>query len=84
MIDQRFFGSTTTYEDGKIRGTWRKRPHLLEPGEKKLMEEFVNLKLEDRDTRRLTWDPDEYTVEWIERLKMKKEEREKMEKREEN
>lgn len=77
-IDQRFFGPTT-YEDDNICDIWRKRLHLLEPGEKKLMEEYVNLKLKDRNTWRLLWDPDEYTVGWIKRLKMKREEREREE-----
>jgi hypothetical protein len=68
----------TTSEEGNICDTWRKRLHLLETGEQKLMEEYMNLKLEDRGTRRLLWDPDEYTEEWIERLKIKKQEREKL------
>lgn len=45
------------------------------------MEEYVNLKLKDRNTWRLVWDPDEYTVGWIKRLKIKKEKREREEKR---
>jgi len=77
-IDQRFFG-LTTYEDDNICDIWRKRLHLLEPGEKKLMEEYMNLKLKDRNTWRLVWDPDEYTVGWIKRLKIMKEEREREE-----
>lgn len=64
-IDQRFFGRAS----GKFCDVWRKRLHLLEPEEKKLMEECVDLKLKERNTWRLTWDPDEYTVGWIERMK---------------
>jgi len=74
-IVQRFFGSTT-YKDGNICEVWRKRIHLLERGEKKLMEKYVNMKLKDRNTWRLLWDPDEYTVGCIKKLRMKKEERE--------
>lgn len=59
------------------------RDHVLEPGEKELMEECVSAKLRDRNTWRLIWDPDEYTVEWIKRLKIKTEEREESEEREE-
>jgi hypothetical protein len=54
----------------------------LEPGEKKPIEEYVNLKLKDRNTWRLVLDPDEYTVGWIKRLKIKKEEREREEREE--
>lgn len=72
-IDQRFFGPTTC-EDGNSCDIWRKRLHLLEPREKELMEEYVNLKLKDRNTWRLAWDPDEYTVGWIERLRTEREE----------
>ena len=64
-IDQRFFGRAS----GKICDVWRERLHLLEPGEKNFMEECVDLKLKERNTWRLTWDPDEYTVGWIERMK---------------
>lgn len=67
-IDQRFLGPTT-YEDDNICDVWRKRLHLLEPGEKELMEEYVNLKLKERNTFRLAWDPDEYTVGWIKRMR---------------
>ncbi|KAL5335597.1 hypothetical protein BJX70DRAFT_390534 [Aspergillus crustosus] len=51
---------------------WKKidqRLHLLEPGEKKLMEEYVTLKLKERNIGHLTWDADEYTVGWIQRMK---------------
>ena len=58
----------------------QERLHLLGPGEKEFMEEYVNLKLKERNTWRLTWDPDEYTMGWIKRLKQIK----KKEKREES
>ncbi|CAG7978863.1 unnamed protein product [Penicillium salamii] len=75
-IDQRFFGPTA-YEGDNICDVWRQRLHLLEPGEKELMEEYVNLKLKERYTFRLAWDPDEYTVGWIKRMKeIKKKEEE--------
>ncbi|KOS41488.1 hypothetical protein ACN38_g7622 [Penicillium nordicum] len=67
-IDQRFFGPAI-YEDDNICDVWRKRLHLLESGEKELMEEYVNLKLKERNTFRLAWDPDEYTVGWIKRMR---------------
>lgn len=77
-IDQRFFGPTT-YEDDNICDVWRKRLHLLEPGEKELMEEHVNLKLKERNTFRLAWDPGEYTVGWIKRMKeIRRKEREEV------
>ncbi|GMG48092.1 hypothetical protein F9C07_2284454 [Aspergillus flavus] len=74
-IDQRFFGPTT-HEDNDICDIWRKRLYLLKLEEKSIMEEYVNLKLKDRNTWRLVWDPDEYTMGWVKRLKIKKEEKE--------
>lgn len=65
-IDQRFFGSTCEYEN--ICDVWRKRLHLLEPEEIELMEEYVDLKVKERDII-FAWDPDEYTVEWIKRMR---------------
>ncbi|KAH8429118.1 uncharacterized protein LDX57_006788 [Aspergillus melleus] len=78
-VDGRFFGSTIC-EDGDVCDIWRKRLHLLQPGERRLMEEYVDLKLKDRNTWRLVWDADESTVEWIERLRKKKEREEREEK----
>ncbi|KAJ6136698.1 hypothetical protein N7497_012402 [Penicillium chrysogenum] len=83
-IDQRFFGKTGIAGANNC-DVWRKRLHLLEPGEKKLMEEYVALKLKERSIGRLTWDPDEYTVGWIQRMKeirwkeMEREEKERVE-----
>ncbi|KAJ5562528.1 hypothetical protein N7535_003023 [Penicillium sp. DV-2018c] len=77
-IDQRFFGPTT-YEGDNIDDVWRKRLHLLESGEKELMEEYVALKLKERNTYCLAWDADEYTLGWMKRMREKrwKEEKEK-------
>ena len=41
-------------------------------GKKELMEDHVNLKLKERNTFRIAWDPDEYTVGWMKRLKEKR------------
>ncbi|KAL4880365.1 hypothetical protein BJY04DRAFT_208172 [Aspergillus karnatakaensis] len=49
-----------------------RRLHLLEHEVKELMEEWVSQMVRDRDTWQLSWDPDEYTLEWIEKLKMKR------------
>ncbi|EPS31219.1 hypothetical protein PDE_06174 [Penicillium oxalicum 114-2] len=51
-IDQPFFGPVIG-KDGDLSDVWRKRLDLLQPGEKALMEECVDLKVKDRDTRRL-------------------------------
>lgn len=59
------------YNSAEIIGevhVWRERLHLLEPGEKDFMEDCVDLKLKERNTWRLTWEPDEYTVGWMERM----------------
>lgn len=83
-IDERFFGKTANADDNN-HDVWRQRLHLLEPGEKKLMEEYVALRLKERNIRRLAWDPDEYTVGWIQRMKeirwmeMEREEKERTE-----
>lgn len=46
------------------------------------MEEYVDLKLKERNTWLPAWDRDKYTMEWIRRLKEKRriEEMEEMEK----
>jgi hypothetical protein len=74
-IDQRFFGPTI-HEGEDFSEVWRERLYLLEPGEKELMEEYVNLKVRESNTWRLAWDPDEYTVGWIKRMKEIKEKKE--------
>ncbi|KAJ5492209.1 Aminoglycoside phosphotransferase [Penicillium expansum] len=75
-IDKNTF--STRHED--ICEVWRSRLHLLEPREVKPIEEYVELKLEEKKEekkkkRNLTWDVDEYTKEWMERMikKRKKE-----------
>lgn len=64
-IDQRFFGPTTCND---ICNVWKKRLDLLEPEEKVLMEKYVDLKLIERETRILAWDPDDYTLEYMGRM----------------
>jgi hypothetical protein len=44
----------------------------LEPGEKELMDEYVGLKLKERNTFCLAWDPDEYTMGWMKRMREKR------------
>lgn len=68
-IDRRFFGGNTC-EDGDISGVWRERIHLLEPEEMEFMEECVDLKLKERNAGLFAWDPNEYTVGWIKRMKV--------------
>ncbi|CAI7646918.1 unnamed protein product [Penicillium glandicola] len=60
-IDQRFFGSTQTFDPDNA---WKERLHLLTSEEKKYIDECVKLKCEEMDTRPLAWDPDEYTREY--------------------
>ncbi|KAJ5457540.1 hypothetical protein N7475_008928 [Penicillium sp. IBT 31633x] len=68
-IDQRFFKSTT-YEGDNTSDVWRKRLHLLEPEEMDLMEEYVDLKLKERNKGLFGWDPNVYTLEWIKKMKV--------------
>ncbi|KAJ5755505.1 hypothetical protein N7533_005048 [Penicillium manginii] len=65
-IDQRFFGSDTS--DDNICDVWKKRLHLLEPEEKENMNKYVDLKLQENETRLLCWDPDQYTLESMARM----------------
>lgn len=74
-IDQRFFGPTI-HEDENFSDVWRERLYLLESREKELVEEYVDLKVKERNTWRLAWDPDEYTVGWIKRMREIKEKKE--------
>ena len=83
-IDTRFFGVIEDEHDGEV---WRKRFHLLEPGEKELIEVYVKQKIEDRNSQRLAWDADEYTLRWIERMReirRREMDREEAERRREN
>ena len=65
-IDQRFFGSNKT--DDKICDVWKKRLDLLEPEEKEIMDQYVALKLQENETRPLSWDPDQYTLEYMAKM----------------
>ncbi|KAI9035573.1 uncharacterized protein KD926_003233 [Aspergillus affinis] len=57
-IDQRFFESN----DCNIDEVWRQRLELLSDSEKGEMEDLVNQKTREIETRALEWDPDEYTL----------------------
>ena len=63
-IDERFFGPTENTEEA-----WKERLVLLGESERDEMELLVALKLEEMNTRVLSWDPDEYTVAFREQLK---------------
>lgn len=63
-IDPRFFGPTENPETA-----WRERLGLLDEAEKNEMELLVTRKLEEMETRVLSWDPDEYTVAFRQQLK---------------
>ncbi|KAJ5139022.1 uncharacterized protein N7515_003870 [Penicillium bovifimosum] len=65
-IDRRFFGSSTS--DDNICDVWKKRLHLLEPEEKEIMDKYVDLKLQENETRLLSWDPDQYTLEYMAKM----------------
>ena len=67
-IDQRFFGPTENAGDDDICDVWRKRLDLLEPEEKEIMEEYVDRKLKETETKPLSWDPDQYTLEYITKM----------------
>ncbi|KAJ5953557.1 hypothetical protein N7454_000453 [Penicillium verhagenii] len=79
-IDQRFLRNPSDEYD--IQDVWQKRLPLLEAEEIELMEQYVDLRVKEwiQRKRDLTWQPGEYTVEWIKRMvvidkiqKMKKE-----------
>lgn len=53
-IDQQVFGPDNS--DDNICDAWKKRPHLLGPEEKEEMEKYVDLKLQEKETRHLFWD----------------------------
>lgn len=65
-IDQRFFGPDIS--DDNICDVWKKRLHLLEPEEKETMDKYVDLKLQENETRLLSWDPDQYTLEYMAKM----------------
>ncbi|KAH8427096.1 phosphotransferase family protein [Aspergillus melleus] len=62
-IDRRFFGPTSNIEEA-----WKERLSLLDEGEKDEMELLVARKLEEMQTRFLSWDPDEYTLAFRQQL----------------
>ncbi|CAG8000102.1 unnamed protein product [Penicillium olsonii] len=65
-IDRRFFGSTTC-EGVDVCDIWKSRLHLLEPEEQKFMQEHVDTKIQEMNAGQvLAWDPDEYTLEYME------------------
>ncbi|KAJ5950697.1 uncharacterized protein N7479_009110 [Penicillium vulpinum] len=65
-IDRRFFGSNKS--DNNICDAWKKRLHLLEPEEKESMDKYVDLKLQENKTRLLSWDPDQYTLDYMAKM----------------
>lgn len=62
-IDPRFFGSTESHDGG-----WKERLNLLDDEEKSEMERLVARKLNEMNSRILAWDPDEYTLEFRQKL----------------
>ncbi|QKX53803.1 uncharacterized protein TRUGW13939_00883 [Talaromyces rugulosus] len=67
-IDPRFFGSSQTTDKA-----WEERLDLLDEKEKCEMEELVARKLHEMDSRVLEWDPDDYTIEFRQKLRETKE-----------
>ncbi|KAJ5458290.1 hypothetical protein N7475_009678 [Penicillium sp. IBT 31633x] len=65
-IDQRFFGSAKCDDD--IDDVWKKIMDLLDPEEKETMDKYVDLKLQESETRPLSWDPDQYTLEYMAKM----------------
>lgn len=64
-IDERFFGPVCTKD---ICATWKERLHLLNAEELQTMEEYVELKLSQTETKALAWDPDQYTLDHIQKM----------------
>ena len=71
-IDQRFFGPT---ENKNPSEAWKERLHLLDEVERDEMERLVTKKLGEMEDRVLAWDPDEYTEEFRQALKRRREEK---------
>jgi aminoglycoside phosphotransferase (APT) family kinase protein len=63
IIDQRFFGKTSTPVDD----VWQQRLDLLEPGERAEIERVVAIKVEEMKTRVLACGPDDYTKKLAEK-----------------
>ncbi|KAJ5107429.1 Aminoglycoside phosphotransferase [Penicillium angulare] len=61
-IDQRAFGPTSSDPSD----AWKERLDILAAEEKEHLDECVKLKLKEMETRdHLTWDPDDYTREYL-------------------
>lgn len=73
-IDRQFFGPTETDDPDEA---WRERLSLLDETEKDEMERLVTRKLEEMEDRALAWDPDEYTEEFRQVLKKRRDEKAK-------
>ncbi|KAJ5948240.1 hypothetical protein N7466_001255 [Penicillium verhagenii] len=71
-IDPRFFGPTKTNDPSDA---WKERLHLLDDTQRGEMEGLVTKKLEEMEDRVLAWDPDEYTEEFCQELKRRREEK---------
>ncbi|KAJ5771291.1 uncharacterized protein N7511_003342 [Penicillium nucicola] len=67
--DPRFYGPTENPDRA-----WKKTLDLLAEKEKNEMEQLVERKLKEMDTRILAWNPDEYTVAFRQQLKRQREE----------
>lgn len=50
---------------------WKQRLDLLEPEERAEMERYVALKVEEMETRVLACDPDDYTLDFMNRGRLK-------------
>jgi hypothetical protein len=74
-IDQRFFGPTKTKDPNEA---WKERSYLLDQNQRSEMERLVTTKLEEMEDRVLAWDPDEYTVNFGQRLKKTRAEKSKV------
>ena len=68
-IDSRFFGPTASSPNE----AWKERLVLLDEKELDDMEKLVSRKLEEMNDRPLAWDPDDYTEEFRQELKRRRE-----------
>ncbi|KAJ5239925.1 hypothetical protein N7468_004544 [Penicillium chermesinum] len=66
-IDRRFFGPTKTNDPNEA---WKERLYLLDQDQRRDMERLVTSKLAEMEERVLAWDPDEYTENFRQQLKM--------------
>ncbi|KAI3100965.1 hypothetical protein CBS147333_8270 [Penicillium roqueforti] len=67
-IDSRLFGPTESIEDA-----WKERLDLLDEGQKDEMELLLDRKLQEMNTRVLSWDPDAYTLAFHQQSKSQEE-----------